>query len=560
MNLSAIVHNATLPFRQPLARNIVRFQLITAPGDCEAVSLCCWKRSEPYPKTLREEPLAVRAQDGLQTQWSGNVTFPEETHYIKYYFRIRDRTGATKFFCEHGFSDVVPTSGYFELLQVNETDILTLPAWSRGIVYYQIFPERFAIGNPQKSYHNYVAWNALPTRENFFGGDLRGICTKLPYLQTLGVQCLYLNPIFLGDFNHKYATTDYFQIDPDFGSQNDLITLVDAAHQVGIRVLLDGVFNHVGTKFDPFEDLHRNGVDSPYHDWFYPKQYPIIVDATRYECVGDYPYMPRLRTANPAVRDYILRVMLHWLHVAKIDGWRLDVADELDTQTLRYLREHVKADYPDALLLGETWGDASRLVAENDQLDCAMNYLFRDAMIDFFAKHTIDASTLDARLQHMLMKYPDEVNLCMYNCLSSHDTARFLTEARNRPNMLKLAIAFQMLFPGSPAIYYGDELGMVGENDPGCRGGMVWEHPTQSLLSWSTDMIALRANSKAACWGKYHTLQVSISSDIFAFERKYNGERLIAIFNRGPIPHTLDFADTAETITVSPESVKIIQL
>jgi len=559
MNLAAITHETTLPYRQPIARNIIHFRILTAQENCTSVTLNCWKRSDSFPESLRVMPLSIRYADGIHAEWVCDADFAEETHYIKYYFRIDFTTGETRFFCEHGFLENEPERGYFELLQANETEVTERPSWCRSIVYYQIFPERFAVGNSNKTFRDYVPWQDEPTRENFLGGDLNGIRAKLPYLRMLGVECLYLNPVFSGDFNHKYATADYFQIDLDFGTNEDLIALVDEAHAGGIRVVLDGVFNHAGVRFAPFADVLKRGASSRYRDWFYIKRFPVIIDAECYECVGDYPYMPRLRTANPETREYILSVMLYWLKTAKIDGWRLDVADELDVQTVRYLREHLKREYPDALLLGETWGDASRMVCEGDQFDCAMNYLFRDAMVDFFAKGRINAADLDHRLSHMLMKYPDATNLCQYNCLGSHDTARFLTEASGENWRLKLAIAFQILFPGSPAIYYGDELGMTGENDPGCRGGMVWDHGDVELLKWTHDLIALRKNSMAARLGDYHTLIADPVSNVFAFERQYGNERLIAIFNRGKEPHTLDFADATGTITVPSESVKIIQ-
>jgi len=268
--------------------------------------------------------------------------------------------------------------------------------------------------------------------------------------------------------------------------------------------------------------------------------------------------MPRLRTANPDVRAYVLNVMLHWMKTAGIDGWRLDVADELDAGSVRYWREQLRAVYPDAVLLGETWGDACRMVCEGDQFDCAMNYLFRDAMADYFAGERIDAAQLATRLHHMLMKYPDEVNHRMYNCLGSHDTARFLTEAGGETWRLRLAIAFQMLFPGSPAIYYGDELGMQGENDPGCRGGMAWEQADTTLLAWTRDLIALRKSSAAVRAGVYKTLYAGPMRNVFAFERRLGGERVIAAFNRGGEPATLDFADAGGAVTVPPQSVKII--
>ena len=373
------------------------------------------------------------------------------------------------------------------------------------------------------------------------------------------MECLYLNPVFAADFNHKYATTDYFAVDPDFGTTEDLTALVREAHSRGIRVLLDGVFNHVGVHFAPFLDLKENGERSKYRDWFYPKRFPIELDPGCYECVGDYPYMPRLRVANPEVRAFVLSVLLHWLDTADIDGWRLDVADELDTAAVRFFREEVKKKHPGALLLGETWGDASRMVCEGDQMDSAMNYLFRDAMVDYFARDRIDEVTLDGRLQHMLMKYPDEVNLCMYNCLGSHDTARFLTEAGGETWRLRLATAFQMLFPGSPAVYYGDEIGMRGENDPGCRAGMAWERPDEELLSWTQKLIGLRKANEAIRHGSYRTVACDAKKGLFAFERRLGSRRVLAVFNRGGAPQTLDFADAGETVVVLPRSVKIIE-
>jgi glycosidase len=268
--------------------------------------------------------------------------------------------------------------------------------------------------------------------------------------------------------------------------------------------------------------------------------------------------MPRLRTSNPEAREFILKVMLYWLDAAKIDGWRLDVADEIDLSTLRYLRVGVKARHPEALLIGETWGDAGRLVSDGAALDAAMNYLFRDAMVDYFAKGSIDEKQLDGRLQRMLMKYPDEVNLRMYNCLGSHDTARFLTEAGGEAWRLKLAVAFQMLFPGSPAVYYGDEIGMAGGNDPLCRAGMAWGREDQDLLDWTKRWIAFRKENRAARLGSYRTVLADPARNLFAFERIYESERLVAAFNRGEAEQTLDLTDTAGTVSVPPRSVKII--
>ena len=521
-------------------------------GDVAACALVWWKRSDPSDK--HRVPMALRMDDGRLEQWQGEVAFSEEVHYIKYSFMLTDKAGNQRWFDIYGVSEIQSDAGCFELLQVNQTDVLAVPEWAKGCVFYQIFPERFARSGDEAA--GFDPWDAPPTRENYLGGNLRGIIERLDYLAGLGVECLYLNPIFEGDFNHKYATTDYFKIDPMFGNENDLVELVERAHGLGIRVLLDGVFNHCGVHFAPFADLLKYGEASPYRDWFYPKRFPIEFEAACYECVGDYPYMPRLNGANPEVRDYVEKVLLYWLEVAHIDGWRFDVADELDRHAVTRWREAVKRRYPDALMLCETWGDASRLLGP-DGFDSAMNYLFRDAMVDFFARSAIPAEALRDRLNGILMRYPEEINHAMYNPLGSHDTARFLTEAGGGKWRLKLAMAFQMLFPGAPAIYYGDEIGMTGENDPGCRGGMAWERQDADLLQWQKDMIALRKRHPALRRGAYSVIHAA--GLIFAFERSLNGDRVRAIFNTGDEPETLDFAETGETVHIPPRSVKIIE-
>lgn len=530
--------------------------MFSASGDLSACQMCYWKRSTPHSKQMAE--MHVRYENSERSEWQVEVKFPEEAHYIKYYFVLTNRAGKTLYFNDLGFTEDPPAAGHFELLQVNESDIKALPEWSRGCIHYQIFPERFAAGINPVSIRSCAPWETPPTRDNFVGGNLDGIQKKIPYLKDLGVECLYLTPIFLADYNHKYATVDYFQIDPDFGTEEDLIRLVKEAHHANIRVLLDGVFNHVGVNFVPFRDLIENGDKSRYRKWFYPKRFPVTISADSYECVGDYAYMPRLRVVDPEARDYVLSVLLHWMDTAGIDGWRFDVADELDASAVRYWRDKAKTKYPDALFLAEAWGDAGSMLEKNDQFDTAMNYLFRDITIDYFAKNAIDEIELDRRVQLLLMKYSDETTQVMYNCLGSHDTARFLTEARGDKAKLRMAFAFQLMFPGSPAIYYGDELGMAGENDPGCRGAMAWENGDMDLHEFLKKLISLRKKSKAIRSGSYHTVLKDSQRHIFAFERRCGNERVLAVFNPGDSHQSLDFAGWAEKVDISPQSVEII--
>ena len=552
METSAVRHLSFYPFVQALARDRARFILEAGAGDLAACDLVWWKRTTP--KDRHTVPMKLRRSNGHTDQWTVEAVFDEEAHYIKYGFLLTDQDDSRTWYNAYGFHDKETQEGSFEILQINETDVLSLPSWSRGCIYYQIFPERFAKSGPVKG--SFSAWTDAPTRDNYLGGNLRGIIDRLPYLHELGIECIYLNPIFLGDFNHKYATTDYFKIDPMFGTEPDLVELVEKAHGLSIRIILDGVFNHVGIHFAPFMDLMEKGENSQYKDWFYPKQYPIRIDAACYECVGDYPYMPRLNGANKEVRKYVRDVLLYWIQHARIDGWRFDVADELDRHAVAWWREEIKRASPDALMLCETWGDASRLLGP-DGFDSAMNYLFRDAMLAFFAHGSIDGRELNERLNSMLMRYPDETNLSMYNCLGSHDTARFLTEAKGEKWRLRLAMAFQILFSGAPAIYYGDELGMTGENDPGCRGGMVWDTPDHELLAWQKEMIALRKKHDALRIGAYTVLRAE--ENLFAFRRDADGDHVTAVFNTGDRSQKLDLTGSEEPVHIPPHSVKIIE-
>ena len=553
MKTAAIRHLSFYPFVQPLARNELHFILHAAYRDLATVELIWWKRTEP--ETRHAVPMTVRYEDHTTSQWNAFIIFHEEVHYIKYVFRITDTDGITLWLNSVSLLDHFSFEGSYEILQVNDTDLVSVPDWSKGCVYYQIFPERFAKGKDSRK--NLADWNAAPTRENYMGGTISGITGRISYLADLGVECVYLTPIFLADFNHKYATTDYFQIDPVFGTEQDLISLVNEAHRNGIRIILDGVFNHVGIHFGPFNDLLTNGENSRYKEWFYPKRFPVEITPACYECVGDYPYMPRLNGSNTDVRRYVRDVLLYWLDHAHIDGWRFDVADELDRHAIVWWREDVKKKYPEAVFLCETWGDASGMLGP-DGFDCAMNYLFRDAMIGYFAHESISESDLDVHLKNMLMRYPDQMNHAMYNCIGSHDTARFLTECSNVKWKLKLAMAFQMLFPGAPAIYYGDELGMTGENDPGCRAGMVWDHPDPELYDWEKSLIQYRKKHTAVRSGAYETLLADNKNHVFAFRRFLNSDWVIAVFNSGESVRHLDFTDAGESVDVQPHSVKII--
>lgn len=539
---------------QTIARNAVRVSAYTLNGNISSCRMIWWRRGNIQEKCAVE---MVRSHESLsRSQWECELCWQSEIHYLKYYFEFTDDENRTLFSDEYGVSENMGTEQTaFELLQTHTEDIISVPEWAKGCVFYQIYPDSFSLP-PEASETEKANWMSKPDKDHYLGGTLRGIRSRVPYLKDLGVGCLYLTPVFQADFTHRYATTDYMKIDPRLGTEQDLIDLTKALHENGIRIILDGVFNHCGVHFAAFEDVLENGENSQYKDWFHIKKYPVAVDPSCYECVGDYPFMPRLNGACPEVRAYVKRVLLYWLKTAHIDGWRFDVADELDENAVRFWRECVRSDHPEALMIAETWHPGTLIADGGSHFDCAMNYLFRSAVLDYFAHDAIDEKTFISHIEDMLMCYPESVNDAMYNLLGSHDTPRFLTECRNEKWRVKMAAAFQLLFRGSPAIYYGDEIGMKGENDPGCRAGTTWDHMDTDLLDWVKNLIAIRKTHLALINGK---CRLSVQpSGCLVLERTLGPDRVTAVFNKKSHSIFLNSADAAGKVDVPPRSVKIL--
>ncbi len=434
------------------------------------------------------------------------------------------------------------------------------PDWVKHAVFYQIFPDRFA--RSTRTEHprgiTFQPWGSPPTRHGFQGGDLRGIVDRLDYLQDLGITALYLNPIFASASNHRYHTYDYFQVDPLLGGNDALRELLDAAHARAMRVVLDGVFNHTGRGFWAFHHILENGADSPYADWFhingYPlRPYPQPDETPNYTAWWGLPALPKFNTGNPGVRDYIFSVAKFWVDFG-IDGWRLDVPDEIDDDDFwREFRRVVKTANPDAYIVGEIWKPAQRWL-QGDQFDAVMNYIFSRAALGFFGAETIrtdnrpggyafaplTVAAFAAEIDRMHNLYDWEINHTQLNLLGSHDTARTLWQVGEDESALRLCTLFQMTMPGAPCIYYGDEIGLTGGDDPACRGAFPWS----ASDTWHTDLrdyfrraIALRHAHPALRTGHYRPLFAA--AGVFAFERTLDGQRLVAAFNSATHPQTV---------------------
>lgn len=437
---------------------------------------------------------------------------------------------------EQGFVAKTPDdpNSFFDFPFINPVDIFEPPAWVKDAVFYQIFPERFAKGDPSIDPVNVEPWGGEPTPHNFFGGDLQGVIDHLDHIADLGITAIYFTPLFEATTNHKYDTHDYMKIDPHFGTNEKLKELVEACHARGIKVLLDAVFNHSGRTFPPFVDAQKNGTKSQYADWFHVRQWPLeVIDhVPTYDTFAFEPLMPKLNTENADVKAYLLEVARYWIEEIGIDGWRLDVANEVDHQFWREFRQTVKAVNPDAYILGEIWHDSIAWL-QGDQFDAVMNYPFTNAVLDFFAKQTIEADQFIHAIGTQLAAYPQQVTETAFNLLDSHDTPRLLTLCDNNVEAMKLAALFKLTSPGTPCIYYGDEIGLDGGADPGCRKCMEWEpeKQNQDLLEFYKQAIQLRHSHAALRSSDIVFLHAGESNGTLIYERRANNERLLIALN-----------------------------
>ena len=413
---------------------------------------------------------------------------------------------------------------------------MTVPKWVHDTVFYQIFPDRFANGDPTNDPPNVRPWSLPPTNKHFQGGDLRGIIEKFDYLLDLGISAIYLNPIFQAPSNHRYNTTDYFKIDPKLGDMADFQALLDLAHRNGVRIILDGVFNHCGRGFFAFADLLENQEDSPYRDWFHPTSFPIDGyspgEAKQYLAWWGIKSLPKFNTNNPAVRRYLFDVARYWIQQGA-DGWRLDVPNEIDDDTFwAEFRHVVKSVNPDAYLLGEIWTADPRWVGDQ-HFDGLMNYPVRECLLRILLSQTIDATTCTSKMNSLLQMYPRENVYAMFIPLGSHDTERILTKLEDNIDKVKLAFLIQFAFPGAPSIYYGDEIGMRGGKDPECRGTFPWDENqwNHELRAWVKMLIAIRRRNLSLREGEFIHIMTDDRRRIFGFARTLEAEKILVAIN-----------------------------
>lgn len=524
-------------------------------------------------KTQTEHVLEMVWTEQGYSRFEGSVHF-ESTGLFWYHFKIISGIGELnvgKTFSGAGITYNEPTPWQ---LTVYSPDYTT-PEWIMGGAFYQIFVDRFRKSGERPLRKGTVRrqdWGGIPMYlpdesgevrcNDFFGGTLDGVIEKLQYLHDLGVTCIYLNPIFEAASNHKYDTADYMKIDPSFGDEDTFIRLCQEGEKLGIRVICDGVFNHTGEDsvyFNRYGNYESCGayqsMTSPYYEWYNFLNWP-----DKYDSWWGIRTLPQIRKNCLAFHEFIAGeqgVLQKWMSCG-VYGWRLDVVDELSAEFVKEIRKKVKSLNPEALLIGEVWEDASNKIAYGERknyfdgckLDSVMNYPLRYAIINYMKTGSAEQFRHD--VETLCENYPKPALDCLMNILGTHDTVRILTllsgkeyasrderasaalsenEREKAKKLLKIASLLQFTLPGVPCIYYGDEAGLEGYEDPFCRRCYPWEHEDGELLCWYKKLLSIRRGCKAFAGGDYRTLIAE--NGVFAFTRSRYGSKVLVAVNMG---------------------------
>lgn len=533
----AIYHRPKNEFAYAYDERTLHIKLRTKRNDIQTTNLLYgdpyeWEDGKWLTKKLEMKKVG---SDSLFDYWF--VSVQPEFRRMRYGFELTDTQNERLIYGEKGFFEEAPTDTayYFCFPFLNSVDVFRAPKWVKDTVWYQIFPERFANGNKNNDPKDCLPWGSTePQYNNFFGGDLEGVTQNLDYLVDLGINGIYFTPIFKAATNHKYDTIDYFEIDPQFGDKKAFKELVEEAHKRGIRIMLDAVFNHSGNYFPQFQDVLKNGEESKYKDWFHIREFPIVTEPRpNFDTFGFTPMMPKLNTENPEVKEYLLEVGRYWVREFDIDGWRLDVANEVDHQFWRDFRKAVRSVKDDVYILGEIWHDSMPWLG-GDQFDAVMNYPFTHNTLDFFAKDKIKAVEFTESIQQVLNSYSQNINEVAFNLLGSHDTPRILDIADFHKEKVLQMMAYQLSFVGTPCIYYGDEIGLTGGYDPGCRKCMEWDPDKQDteFRNQIKQLIGLRKSYPLlANEGELKFIDANDKSNHFIFTKENEEQLLVCVMN-----------------------------
>ena len=535
MECAAIRHFADRRYCYAIAKGRFVIRLEVKKGDGARVVLHTQNKYLPlhYMDTRQEYPMENICSDNYIDYYEAEVDM--DVVCLRYFFEIQDRVGNMVYYGNHGFYDkcITDIGRMFDCPQtLREEERFELPAWAENKVVYQIFPSRFASDRdiPEESWYQAPIDGKADLK-----GSLGGIIKHFDYIRNLGVDILYMTPIFSSNSVHKYNIDDYYRIDPSFGDKEELKELVRMAHEAGMYVVLDGVFNHTGIDFFAFRDIREKEEKSAYLDWYYIDSFPLVMEWGKrpsYKTFSYAGYMPKLNLNNPETADYFIDVAAYWIRECDIDGWRLDVADEISHVFWKRFRREMKAVKKDVLVVGEIWHYAGDFL-EGDEWDSVMNYPFYDSVVDLVAREEVGPSAFLGNLNFVKGNLNKSLEGYLWNFIDSHDTARFLHSAGGSRAKQRLAAAMQLLLPGMPMIYYGDEVGMEGGPDPDCRRGMLWAESRQDgeCLGYYRQLIRIRHTYPVLTKGRLTVQSEDDDRGILYLERESGGQRMVLIFH-----------------------------
>ena len=535
MEYSAIFHDMDKRFCYAIEKDLFVIRVQVKKDDMKEIILHYEDKYIPMERQDTRKTIVMKKV--ATSQFNDYYEAQVRMHLIclRYFFEFIDMQGERVYYGNYEFDKEYITNRdrMFDCPQnLREEEMFEVPDWAANKVVYQIFPSRFAASQPVDK----KLWYKAPiTPMDDLHGDFRGIIDHLDHIQDLGIDVIYMTPSFKSNSCHKYDTIDYYEIDPSFGTKEELKELVQKAHDRGMKVVMDAVFNHTGKEFFAFQDILEKGEKSKYLDWYYIDELPLKGkwgEIPNFLCFGYYGGMPKLNLKNPEVEKYITDVACYWIRECDIDGWRLDVGDEISHFFWKRFRRAIKAVKKDMLIIGEIWHYAGDFL-EGDEWDTVMNYPFYLNLIDLLADEKINVSQFVQNLGYLKGRLHKKCYPLMWNLIDSHDTPRFLHLCKDNKKKQHLAAAFQLLLPGMPMIYYGDEYAMPGANDPDCRRGMYWdeEYQDKEMFEWYKRLLQVRKAHTCIVEGELAEAITRDEDETIVLTRK-NGEETIAlIFN-----------------------------
>ena len=544
MEYSAIFHDMDKRFCYAIDKDLFVIRVQVKKDDMKEIIL--HYEDKYIPMERKDTRMTIPMKKVATSQFHDYYEAQLRMHLIclRYFFEFTDMQGEKVYYGNYEFDKECITNRdrMFDCPQnLREEEMFEVPEWAANKVVYQIFPSRFAAS---RSVDKELWYKAPITSMDNLHGDLRGIIEHMDYIQDLGIDVLYMTPIFKSNSCHKYDTIDYYQIDPSFGTKEDLKELVQKAHERGMKVVLDAVYNHTGREFFAFQDILEKGEKSKYLDWYFIDDLPLKSEwgeIPNFKCFAYYGGMPKLNLKNPEVEKYITDVACYWIKECDIDGWRLDVGDEISHLFWKNFRKAIRSVKKDMLIIGEIWHYAGDFL-EGDEWDTVMNYPFYLNLIDLLADKKINVSQFVQNLGYLEGRLNKKCYPLMWNLIDSHDTARFLHICNDNKKKQHLAAAFQLLLPGMPMIYYGDEYAMPGANDPDCRRGMYWdeEYQDKEMFKWYKQLLQVRKTH--ACIVEGESLETISEDDdeTIVMIKKGDKETIALIFNCSNSTKTFD--------------------